>query len=165
MFVIGLDCAGTYVLQTSVIALGLGLSLDQLVRTGWESLPVMIGTLLVAFAAMYVFGRLLGVQGELRTLIGAGTAICGGSAIAAASAIIGPTRANIAYAMSTIFLYNALAVLAFPVLGHILDLSQSSSGYGRPRPSMTRLRWSVRRTPTARRRGITRSWSSSPGRR
>ncbi|CAN5408339.1 YeiH family protein [soil metagenome] len=128
LFVVGFDFAGTYVLQASVIALGLGLSLDQLVRTGWESLPVMLGTLLIAFAAMSVFGRLLGVQGELRTLIGAGTAICGGSAIAAASAVIAPARANIAYAMSTIFLYNALAVLAFPVLGHILDLSQSSFG-------------------------------------
>lgn len=128
LFAKGLAFAGKYVLQVSVILLGLGLSLGQLLQTGLESFPVMIGTLLLAFGAMYVFGRLLRVDGELRTLIGAGTAICGGSAIAAISAVIAPTQASIAYAISTIFLYNAIAVLLFPFVGHLLDLSQNAFG-------------------------------------
>jgi len=128
LFGTGLAFAGKYVLQASVVLLGLGLSLGQLLQTGLESFPVMIGTLLIAFGAMFVFGRLLRVNSELRTLIGAGTAICGGSAIAATSAVIAPTQASIAYAISTIFLYNAIAVLLFPFLGHLLDLSQNAFG-------------------------------------
>ncbi len=128
LFAKGLAFSGKYVLQVSVVLLGLGLSLGQLLETGLESLPVMLGTLLIAFGAMFAFGRMLGVDGELRTLIGAGTAICGGSAIAATSAVIAPTQASIAYAISTIFLYNAIAVLLFPFLGHLLDLSQNAFG-------------------------------------
>ena len=124
----GIAFAAKYVLQASVVLLGLGLGLNELLSTGVQTFPVMIGTLAAALAAAYVLGRMLKVSGELQTLIGAGTAICGGSAIAATSAVIGASQLSITYAVSTIFIYNALAVLIFPALGHLMELSQTSFG-------------------------------------
>jgi len=68
------------------------------------------------------------VPRDLRTLIGVGTGICGGSAIAAVSPVIEAASTDIAYAISTIFLFNIAAVLAFPILGHMLGMSQQSFG-------------------------------------
>jgi uncharacterized integral membrane protein (TIGR00698 family) len=82
----------------------------------------------VCLLAAYVYGRLLGVVGDLRTLIGVGTGICGASAIAAVSPVIEATSTDIGYAVSTIFVFNIAAVLAFPVLGHVLGMSQHSFG-------------------------------------
>jgi uncharacterized membrane protein YadS len=88
----------------------------------------MLGTLAICLAAAWLYGRLLGVPGDLRTLIGVGTGICGGSAIAAVSPVIEAASADVAYAISTIFLFNIAAVLAFPLLGHALGMSQQSFG-------------------------------------
>ncbi|MET9352920.1 putative sulfate exporter family transporter [Streptomyces sp. NPDC006617] len=74
-------------------------------------------------------GRGLNTVGrDLRTLIGVGTSICGASAIAAVTPVIGAASAEVAYAVSTIFLFNVAAVLVFPVLGHLLDMSQQAFG-------------------------------------
>lgn len=124
----GIAFSAKYVLQGSVVILGLGLGLGQLLDTGVQTFPVMIGSLSLALVAAFVLGRLLGVGGELSTLIGAGTAICGGSAIAATSAVIGASEFAVAYSISTIFVYNALAVLIFPLLGHLMDMSQNAFG-------------------------------------
>lgn len=124
----GIAFAGKYVLQASVVVLGLTLSLAQLWHTGRASFPVMMGTLVIALVAAALLGRAMRVPGELRTLIGTGTAICGGSAIAATSAAIGASEISIAYALSTVFAYNAVAVLAFPALGHLMHLSQDAFG-------------------------------------
>jgi uncharacterized membrane protein YadS len=91
-------------------------------------LPVMLGTLAICLAAAWLYGRLLGVPRDLRTLIGVGTGICGGSAIAAVSPVIEAASADVAYAISTIFLFNIAAVLVFPLLGHAFGLSQQSFG-------------------------------------
>jgi len=88
----------------------------------------MLGTLAVCLGAAWLFGRLLGVPRDLRTLIGVGTGICGGSAIAAVSPVIEAASTDVAYAISTIFLFNITAVLAFPLLGHALGMSQQSFG-------------------------------------
>jgi uncharacterized membrane protein YadS len=88
----------------------------------------MLGTLVICLAAAWLYGRLLGVPGDLRTLIGVGTGICGGSAIAAVSPVIEAASADVAYAISTIFLFNIAAVLVFPLLGHALGMSQRSFG-------------------------------------
>jgi uncharacterized integral membrane protein (TIGR00698 family) len=95
---------------------------------GVSSLPVMLGTLALALGGAWVFGRLLGVRGDTQTLIGVGTAICGGSAIAAATAAIGAKRSSVAYALATIFTFNIVAVLTFPPLGHLLGLSPEAFG-------------------------------------
>jgi uncharacterized membrane protein YadS len=88
----------------------------------------MLGTLAVCLGAAYAYGRMLGVVGDLRTLIGVGTGICGASAIAAVTPVIEATSTDVAYAVSTIFLFNITAVLAFPLLGHALGMSQHSFG-------------------------------------
>lgn len=120
--------ASTFVLQCSVVLLGAQLSIGEAARVGVSSLPVMLGTLAVCLGAAWLYGRLLGVPGDLRTLIGVGTGICGGSAIAAVSPVIEAASTDVAYAISTIFLFNITAVLAFPLLGHALGMSQQSFG-------------------------------------
>lgn len=124
----GLAFASRQVLQASIIALGFGLSLGQLAKVGSESLPIMLATLGVAFATAWLLGRWLGVPDKLKVLVGVGTAICGGSAIAAVTPIIQPEDHDVALAMSTIFLFNIVAVLAFPVLGHWMQLSDPDFG-------------------------------------
>ncbi|HEX7164931.1 MAG TPA: putative sulfate exporter family transporter [Trebonia sp.] len=124
----GLKWASTFVLQCSVVLLGAQLSIGEAARVGVSSLPVMLGTLAICLGAAWLFGRLLGVPGDLRTLIGVGTGICGGSAIAAVSPVIKAASTDVAYAISTIFLFNITAVLAFPLLGHALGMSQQSFG-------------------------------------
>ena len=124
----GVKWASTFVLQCSVVLLGAQLSIAEAARVGLSSLPVMLGTLAVCLGAAWLYGRLLGVPGNLRTLIGVGTGICGGSAIAAVSPVIEAASTDVAYAISTIFLFNIAAVLAFPLLGHALGMSQQSFG-------------------------------------
>lgn len=124
----GYDFASKNLLQLSIVVLGTGLSLQQVVRVGGSSLPVMLGTLAVALGGAWLFGRLLGVRGDTQTLIGVGTGICGASAIAAATAAIGAKRSSVAYALATIFTFNVMAVLLFPPLGHLLGLSADSFG-------------------------------------
>ena len=77
---------------------------------------------------MFVAGRLLKVGFNLKSLIGVGTAICGGSAIAAVAPIIEAEDQEIAYAISTVFLFNVVAVFIFPALGHALGLTQMGFG-------------------------------------
>src|SRR5699024_9856484 len=84
----GIRFAGKKILQWSIVALGLGLSLTQVTSVGMASLSVTVVTITVAFVAALLLGRLLGIDSKLKTLIGVGTAICGGSAIAAATPII-----------------------------------------------------------------------------
>jgi len=124
----GIAFAGKKVLQWSIIALGFGLSLDQVARTGLESLSVTLVTMTVAFLAAWLLGRWLGVHDKLKILIGVGTAICGGSAIAAVTPIIRPDDHDTAFAISTIFLFNLVAVLLFPLLGHLMHLSDLGFG-------------------------------------
>ncbi|WP_241996123.1 YeiH family protein [Kribbella sp. VKM Ac-2568] len=124
----GYDFASKTLLQLSIVVLGTGLSLQQVVHVGGSSLPVMLGTLTAALGGAWLFGRLLGVRGDTQTLIGVGTAICGASAIAAATAAIGAKRSSVAYALATIFTFNVAAVLLFPPLGHLLGLSAESFG-------------------------------------
>ena len=124
----GLAFASKKVLQWSIIALGFGLSFTQVVQTGFESLWVTLITMAAAFIVAAVLGRALGIPDKLRTLIGAGTAICGGSAIAAVAPIIKPEEHETAFAISTIFLFNVVAVLVFPFFGHALNMSDIGFG-------------------------------------
>ena len=124
----GYAFASKTLLQLSIVVLGTGLSLQQVVHVGGSSLPVMLGTLAIALGGAWLFGRLLGVRGDTQTLIGVGTAICGASAIAATAAAINPKRSSVAYALATIFTFNVVAVLAFPPLGHLLGLSPEAFG-------------------------------------
>ncbi|MGW7690652.1 YeiH family protein, partial [Streptomyces asiaticus] len=124
----GVGFASNRVLQASVVVLGSQLSPAQIVQVGVGSIPVLIGSLVVCLTAAYGIGRWLGIAGDLRTLIGVGTGVCGASAIAATAPVIGAAGAEVAYAVSTIFLFNIAAVLTFPLLGHLLGMSGHSFG-------------------------------------
>ncbi len=124
----GVGYAKGFVLQLAVVVLGTQLSLRQVVHVGVGSLPVMLGTLAVCLGLAYLLGKRLGIERDLRTLIGVGTGICGASAIAATSPVIRAKSNDIAYAISTIFLFNVAAVLIFPPLGHALGLGQHAFG-------------------------------------
>ncbi|MBZ9685089.1 putative sulfate exporter family transporter [Clostridium estertheticum] len=124
----GIAFTSKKILQWSIIVLGAGLSLTTVLQTGIDSLSVTIFTLLAAFISAYGFGKLLGIPSKLKALIGVGTAICGGSAIAAIAPIIEADEMEIAYSISTIFLFNIIAVLIFPPIGHLLHFSDKAFG-------------------------------------
>lgn len=124
----GYQFASKPVLQASIVVLGTGLSLRQVVRVGGASLPVMLGTFAVALSGAYLLGRALGVGSDARTLIGVGTGICGASAIAAATSVMKPKQTDVAYAIGTIFTFNIAAVMLFPPIGHLIGMSGQSFG-------------------------------------
>ncbi|PZF58371.1 putative sulfate exporter family transporter [Curtobacterium sp. MCSS17_008] len=124
----GVKFASSRVLQAAVVLLGAQLSIGEVLRIGGETLPVMLTTLVVCLVAAWGIGRLLRVSRTLRTLIGVGTGICGASAIAAVTPVVGAASAEVAYALSTIFLCNIAAVFVFPLVGHALGLSQHAFG-------------------------------------
>ncbi|WP_336647582.1 YeiH family protein [Microbacterium sp. MMO-10] len=127
-FAPGVEYSGKFLLQVAVVLLGAQLSLEAILRVGAESLPVMLSTLVVCLLAAWLIGRALHVAPRLRTLIGVGTGICGASAIAAVAPVIGALSAEVSYAVSTIFVFNILAVVLFPLLGHALGLDPHTFG-------------------------------------
>lgn len=120
--------ASKTLLAYSLSLLGFGLSLTQVWAAGISSLMVMLVTMILAFGVAFGVGKWLKIPYRLTALIGMGTAICGGSAISALSPIIKAEDEEISYAISTIFLYNLLAVFIFPPLGHMLGLSDLGFG-------------------------------------
>jgi uncharacterized integral membrane protein (TIGR00698 family) len=124
----GFAFAGKYVLQSAIVVSGFGLSLAVVVQTGWETLPVTIGTIAVALVLAPIVGRMLNIDVVLQHLIGVGTAICGASAIAAVASVIEPEETDVALGIAVIFFYNIVAVLTFPALGNLMHLTQSQFG-------------------------------------
>lgn len=124
----GITFCSQRVLQVAVASLGLQLTLREAVSGGVGSLPVLVGTLVICLAAAVILGGLLRVRPQLRTLVGVGTAICGASAIAAVTPVIEAAASDVAYALSTVFVFNAVAVVLFPLVGHALGMSQQAFG-------------------------------------
>jgi uncharacterized integral membrane protein (TIGR00698 family) len=124
----GLSFAGKQILQTAIVVSGFGLSFGAALHTGVATLPVTIATIAVALGGAALIGRALRLDGNIRTLIGVGTAICGASAIAAVATVIEPTETDLALSVATIFFYNVAAVLLFPPIGHLLGLTQHAFG-------------------------------------
>jgi uncharacterized integral membrane protein (TIGR00698 family) len=124
----GLALAKGRLLQAAVVLLGAQLSLQQVAAVGMSSLPVMLGTLVICLLLAWFVGRAMRISWDLTALIGVGTAICGASAIAAVTPTIRAKDPETTYAISTIFLFNVLAVLVFPAIGHVLGLSQEAFG-------------------------------------
>ncbi|MBP1737306.1 MAG: hypothetical protein H6Q60_1187 [Oscillospiraceae bacterium] len=116
------------ILQYSIILLGFGMNLFQVVRVGKQTLVLMAFTLTAAFLTAFLAGRLLQITGNTAVLIGVGSAICGGSAIAATAPVIGAKDEEVAHAISTIFLFNVIAAFLFPVLGHAMGMSDQAFG-------------------------------------
>ncbi len=124
----GVRFSARSVLQAAIVFSGFGISLTSIVHTGLATLPVTLGTIAIVLAIAPFAGRALGLDAKLRELVGIGTAICGASAIAAVSTVIESSEAQTALAISIIFLYNIIAVLTFPLLGHLMAMSQTQFG-------------------------------------
>ncbi len=117
-----------FLLQASVVALGFGMNVVEVVRAGRSGFLYTAISISVAMALGLLLGRLLGVGGKASYLITAGTAICGGSAIAAISPITLANEEEISVSMGTVFLLNSVALLLFPTIGHLLHLDQNQFG-------------------------------------
>lgn len=124
----GIKFSSKKVLQAAIILLGFEMNLAQVFATGRDSLAVMVFTIAAAFASAWALSRVFGLRGRVPVLISVGTAICGASAIAATSSVIGADDDEVASSVSTIFLFNVAAVFLFPALGRLVGLSQHGFG-------------------------------------
>ncbi len=115
-------------LRLGIILLGATLNLKDVAQTGLSSLSLLAVTIGLGFAVALILGLAMGVQWRMRLLIGMGTVICGGSAIAALAPVIRAKPEEIAYSISVIFLFNMLAVIIFPGIGHMMHLSDDGFG-------------------------------------
>lgn len=117
-----------YLIQVAVVLLGLGMDLHQVAKAGMVGFAFAAGTIVGTFALGAVLGKWLKTERTVTTLLSSGTAICGGSAIAATASVIGATEAQIAVAMGAVFLLNAIAIYIFPYIGELLHMSQEQFG-------------------------------------
>lgn len=124
----GIAYTSKKILQYAVILLGFGLNLAQIAKVGAQSLPIIISTITVALLVAWALNKRLNLPGNVAALIGVGSSICGGSAIAAAAPVLGADDEEIAQSISVIFLFNVLAALIFPTLG--VALGMSDEGFG-----------------------------------
>ncbi len=128
IFEAGIKFTSSKLLRYSIILLGFEMNLYRVLEVGKMSLLVMFSSLSAAFITAFLMGRALKIQGKTSILIGVGTSICGGSAIAATAPVISAEDKEIAESISTIFLFNIIAVFLFPPLGRALDLSDIGFG-------------------------------------
>jgi len=119
----GINFTSKIVLQLAVVLLGFGMNLADILATGSQSLPIIAATIATSLILSYVLFRLLKMHARISILIGVGSSICGGSAIAATAPVIGADDEEIAQSISVIFLFNVVAALIFPTLGGLLGLS------------------------------------------
>jgi uncharacterized integral membrane protein (TIGR00698 family) len=115
-------------LQVCVVFLGFGMDLPVVLRTGLQGGGLAAATIVTTLGLGWTLGKRLGIDGKVSALISAGTAICGGSAIAAVGSVIGVGESEISVAMGTVFILNAAALYVFPVVGHTLGLTQLQFG-------------------------------------
>ena len=124
----GVKFTSKKILQYAVILLGFGLNLAQIAQVGATSLPIIVSTITTSLVVAFVLCRALKIPGKISTLIGVGSSICGGSAIAATAPVIDADDEEIAQAISVIFLFNVIAALVFPTLGGMLGLTNEGFG-------------------------------------
>lgn len=115
-------------LQASVVGLGFGMNLHQVVHAGRSGFLYTMGGIAFAMTAGMGLGALLTVQRTPAFLISTGTAICGGSAIAAVGPVVGATDEQMAVSLGTVFVLNSVALLIFPIIGVALKLTQEQFG-------------------------------------
>lgn len=119
----GIVFTSKYILQTAVVLLGFGLNLTQVLRVGAQSLPIILSTIATSLIVAFCLQKWLKLDVNTATLVGVGSSICGGSAIAATAPVIKAKDEEVAKSISVIFLFNILAALIFPTLGDMLGLT------------------------------------------
>ncbi|GAB1417139.1 putative sulfate exporter family transporter [Paludibacter sp.] len=115
-------------LRASVVGLGFGLNANAALQAGKEGLLLTIGSIAIVLIIGFLIGKTLKVDKVTSFLISGGTAICGGSAIAALSPVVRAKESQISVALGVIFILNSVALFVFPFIGHQLNLSQNDFG-------------------------------------
>lgn len=117
-----------WLLKMAVIGLGFGMSMSSALVAGKQGFIYTLASIVITLSLGLILGKWLGIDKKITQLISSGTAICGGSAIAAISPIIKANTNQISIAIGIVFLLNSIALFVFPPLGHILELSQHQFG-------------------------------------
>ncbi len=124
----GVNFTSKKILQYAVILLGFGLNLTDILLKGRQSLPIILATIATSLIIAYLLCKALRMPSKISVLVGVGSSICGGSAIAATAPVIDANDEEIAQSISVIFLFNVVAALIFPSLGNLLGLSNEGFG-------------------------------------
>lgn len=122
----GIKFTSKYILQVAVVLLGFGMNLNVVLQTGKQSLPVILCTITASLLIAFVLCRVMKIPGNISTLIGVGSSICGGSAIAATAPVIDADDGEVAQAVSVIFFFNVLAAIIFPVFGKLIGFDTTN---------------------------------------
>jgi len=118
-----------YLLQASIVLMGFGMSLTEVLETGKTAFVITAVTVFVTFAVGLLLGKIFKVDKPISMLVSGGTSICGGSAIAAIAPVINAKNNQISFALVVIFVLNAFALLIFPVIGHWFNMDEVHFGY------------------------------------
>ena len=116
----GIKWTSKIILQTAVVLLGFGMNLGVIFETGRQSLPIIICTITTSLLIAWILQKALKVSANTSILVGVGSSICGGSAIAATAPVIDADDNEVAQSIAVIFFFNVLAAIFFPVLGKVI---------------------------------------------
>jgi len=118
----------SFSLQASIVLMGFGMNLTQVVNASKAGFADTAISVTLVMSVGFLLAKLLGVESKTGTLISAGTAICGGSAIAAVASVLNPKSYQISFSLVVVFILNAVALIIFPVIGHYFNMSQETFG-------------------------------------
>ncbi|NLI52718.1 MAG: YeiH family putative sulfate export transporter [Clostridiales bacterium] len=124
----GVSFTSKRILQLAVVLLGFGMDMSVVAQIGLMSLPVILSTVTVSLVVAFLLQKLLRIPSKTAILIGVGSSICGGSAIAATAPVIDADGTEVTQSISVIFLFNVIAALIFPTLGDLLRLTNEGFG-------------------------------------
>ena len=122
----GITFTSKKILQWAVILLGFGMNLGVVLETGRQSLPIILSTISISLAVSFCLHKAMKIPSNISVLVGVGSSICGGSAIAATAPVIDADDEEVAQAISVIFFFNVLAAIFFPTLGKLLGFDITS---------------------------------------
>ncbi len=122
------SAATNWLLKSSIVLLGFGMNLHKAFEAGKTGFIFTIFSIVITLFVGWLLGKRLGVDSKTSFLISSGTAICGGSAIAAVSPILQANEKQMSVSLGTVFILNSIALLFFPVIGHLLNMSEHQFG-------------------------------------
>lgn len=128
VFATGIQFTSKKVLQYAIVLLGFDMNLFHIISVGQQSLAIIIVTISTALIIAYIISKALRIPSKTAVLVGVGSSICGGSAIAATAPVIGAEDEDVAKSISTIFLFNVIAAFIFPALGHLMGMTDQGFG-------------------------------------
>lgn len=124
----GIKFTSKKILQTSIVFLGFGMNFITVVQVGGDSILIIISTIATSLITAFIMSKVLKIPSNTATLVGVGSSICGGSAIAATAPVIRAQDSEVATSISVIFLFNVIAAFTFPAIGQAMGMS--STGFG-----------------------------------